>query len=97
MRGARVDARTAPARRDRDDGFTPPRRAGLSDVEQSSTSHRRPQHATRRQQPALLAIHGFSGDHGPDGLHTGAAAACGHDALRSAVERGPSHLTGVWL
>ena len=64
------------------------RRAGLPDVEQSAAADRRPQHAGRRQQPALLAEHRVPGDHRADGLHARRHAAGRAAVLRPAVERG---------
>ena len=87
-------SRVVPDGGDEHDGFTPPRCAGVSHVEQPAAADRRPEHAGRRQQPALLAEHGLSRDHGANGLHAWAAA--GRAAVvRPRVERADADLTGI--
>ena len=70
--------------------------ARLSHVEQPSSPDRRPEHAGWRQQPALLAKHRVSGDHGSYGLHPRSSA--GRAAvLWKTVERGHLDPTGVFV
>src|ERR1035437_2530976 len=91
MPSRREVARAPPRRRARDDGLAQARRARLPHVEQPATTHRRPQHAGRRQQPALLAAHGIPRHHRADGVHAREHAARRDHVLRPAVERGQAH------
>src|SRR5262249_48862469 len=67
---------------DRAAGLVTARRADLSDVEQPAAPHRRPEHAGRRQQTAVLAEHRPPGGHWADGGY-----ACRDVAGRAAVLR----------
>ena len=85
LRAAVLDADDRPAAR----------RADLSDLEQPAASHRRPQHAGRRQQPVLLAEHRVPGDYRADGIHARRYPARRPAVLRPAVERGDASPPGV--
>ena len=77
--------------RHEDDGCAEAQCVRLSDVELSAAAARVGDHASGRQQPAVLADVRLPGDQRADGLHARQHAPGGHDDLRARVGRSDAH------